>query len=395
MLVAGSILSTIIIGFFVPKKFLGKYFILCALLLSSLYFFFIPSKDFDLYRHYQTMYFMKFISWKDLLEFKAIDIGDYLLKEYSRNYPGYCLYAYAIGKIGVKELLPVITGIIVYGLPILILTKIGYKKNIEKWKLLLGYIFIVFNIDFLSISGIRNILATTIFSYVLYLDLIKKKNRILCFGAYAVICTIHSMGVMLLAFRLILFFYSRRSNNRFINLILIVVFFSMQRITEILISNINSNSIIGGIIYRALDSFILYSENGTENSIFIQGTAAALYFLCFIICKFFKKYSSNFNDYKEWYQYIMIIFSYILSAVPMRDIFMRFRLILFVLMIPIIVEISSEFFGKRIFSIKRINKNNISQYSILIEIIIFIEIFFSFLINIYLRYLAIDMNFLI
>lgn len=386
MIIATVILVSIMFGVIIPKKYFKFYMFISIMGISSLYFYFVPTKIFDLFRHYETIKYIESYSVYQIIFEKNFLTANSLAKLYLTEYPIYCLFIKFISMFGKKELLPVTIGMISYGVPAYILIKEYSNCRIEKWKLLVAYSFIVVNIDFLSISGIRNIMAASLFVLVLYWDLVEKKNTIICFVMYIGICFIHTAGVLYLILRLMLILYNKKSSMKYVNLIFLALFFGMQQIAIMLEGVLGT----GNIFYKAISSFLAYSEGGTERSIAVQGITTIVYLLCFLMCLYFRKYLMTEAN-KKWYQYLIINFLFIASSgIKSVDIFMRFNLILYLLMIPVVTAIMKEIFGKTVFSIKIFQNKLKQQLGIIIGSILYLEMVINFSLNIILRYRPIN-----
>lgn len=190
---------------FIGKKNLKRYFLFVCLVLSGVAFFFQPPDNFDLYRHYQTLDNFRANGWTAVKNIYFFSTA-----------PVYALYFYLISMLPSNRFLPAITVFITYYLTFSLIYKISLKYRVSKKNIMIAFTFVIFGLDYLSaISGVRNILAFSIFSYCLYYDLVEEKNKILCFIVYGMMCLLHNSCVILLGFRIVLFFYNKYTKRIF------------------------------------------------------------------------------------------------------------------------------------------------------------------------------------
>ena len=80
------------------------YMILAAIGLSSLYFFYQPPINYDLYRHYETLHILRRY---DLWTVMSGAINKYYepIESFQQGAPLYLLYAYLISRLQVDQLL--------------------------------------------------------------------------------------------------------------------------------------------------------------------------------------------------------------------------------------------------------------------------------------------------
>lgn len=203
MIVFSALLIFGMFGFFIPKDLLLRYMIFAIVCISGLLFFFNPPVEYDLYRHYEALQAVRKIDLWTLL-FGDLKTTNRLIAIYREESLIYLIYLYFIGLLQNDGFLPVITGIIIYGCAakLIALTSKDLGDEVDDWKLAFCFLFFLFINDFRSVTGIRNMLSFTLFAYILYFDLVKKKNPILCWISYALLLGIHSGVIILIAVRL-------------------------------------------------------------------------------------------------------------------------------------------------------------------------------------------------
>ena len=132
-------------GFFIPRKYLRIYMILASIGLSSLYFFFQPPVVYDLYRHYEVLHIIrKHDIWTVMSG--ALNKNSLMIETFQQGAPMYLLYAYLISLLQIDQLLPVITGIIIYtsASNIILMAAEDIDEEIADWKISFCFFLFLF-----------------------------------------------------------------------------------------------------------------------------------------------------------------------------------------------------------------------------------------------------------
>lgn len=236
------------------KQDLKIYFIFTTLVLATLAFFYVPNHEADLTLAYEHLNAIREYGWKYILETQK-------WTTYFNGLPTLQIYFYLISLLQLNNFLPCITVIIIYGLTlhrVYTISKVNNLSNNDAFKI---GIFILLFFDFHGlVSGIRNLLAFSIFSYFLYIDLIENKNKILCWFMYLISFGIHSSCSILIIIRLLLYIKLET-----VKVILIVLMIQLGNIIELLSEVLNkySGNFIISIIYMKFKS---YTEGGNEDN---------------------------------------------------------------------------------------------------------------------------------
>lgn len=292
---------------FIGKRYLKIYFFVVALTLATIAFFFQPSTDMDLYRHYQTIDAFKIYGWDYV---KSTDIF--------KTLPVYGMYFYLISLLPFKGFLPAVTVFITYFLFFSLIYKISRDHNIKKSYIMITFFFFMFGIDYLSvISGIRNMLAFSIFTYFLYIDLVEQNHKLLCFLIYISLCFLHSSIIILILFRIFVYFY-----NRFTGILLKLVFLFWA---FFLSSILNIFRLFSGSYFNQIADKINIYYNGVLN----YNLKIVLFELCSLILliMIFISYhhdSKNENYYPSKYGHFMILtIAFTLGSIKHYELFLR------------------------------------------------------------------------
>lgn len=314
-----------LISFIIPKKSLKIYMYMSGILMSMLYLFFDPPESYDLYRHYEMMSLVEKSSISEILTTENYNLAVYL-----KQYPVYMILLYLISKLHMPKLMPFFTGVIAYSLLWKILYDVMKERGkAAKWKYCVGYCLGLFGYDYIAISGIRNILAMSIFTYAIYFDLVKGKNKVICFIAYIVCCMIHTYCVIFLCLRILLFFYNTITKLP-LKISLLIGFPLIARFYDEL------SAMLSGTLIFSTALRLFYNYTHGSGGHLLRGnlyTCIVLYFSVFICALYMKYYINNFSKYKRYYNYYLLTFLFIISAYSQYDIFVRY----FMFVIPVFV----------------------------------------------------------
>lgn len=339
-----------VISFLILLGIAGKinskvYIVFCLVCLSLMYYCVSPTSDFDLYRHYEIYSYIRDINVHDI--FKKLNASSYvalLFNIYVESSPAYILYVFFLSRIGGSHLLILITNILVYGIVFYIIYDIGKKNGISDKKINLAIVFMLIAINYLDISGIRNILAISVILLGLYWDLILKKNRIMCIALYVIACLLHMSVIILVFLRLILLI-----KNKLVRRVSIVsVIFSIWIAVIIQKSgfNINGLGFIGNIINQVLVKLVDF-VSGNGSSLLLDSMTTRFYILNLVarigsvcICGIFyigiyKKKTKNENIL-EYIDYLLLVYAFFVSSLIQYDLIIRTSMMVVLLMAPLL-----------------------------------------------------------
>ena len=187
--------------YYVPQRKLMRLYTVIALAIGYVGFTFIPGPRNDLWNHFSVVKAYENLTWAQVLE-----------REHYKAYPVAKAYFYGIAKIFHNEhFLPAITVFLAAILFSVTLRKCAKRFELPKRYEVTAYVYFLcaFNFFYLA-SNIRNHLAVAIFVFFLYMDMVEKKHRILCFAAYIATIYIHSSMVVFIILRLVLLIKNRR-----------------------------------------------------------------------------------------------------------------------------------------------------------------------------------------
>lgn len=214
------ILSEILIVFLafgVKKKYLKYLFCLSVIYLAWLAYHFEPTNGNDLLYHFRMIEFAKNAGWAGLV----------VHYQFASNPALYVIY-YFISKLPSVHWLPVLVVVIVYGVMFYIAydSQIVFQafnedgKKIHSVGIAIAYMVFTMHYTYI-ISGVKNNIAFTIFVLATYLELVKKKKPILCWGLIIIALLIHPSIGLLIVVRLIAYSVKRWNNSLWLIVLLL------------------------------------------------------------------------------------------------------------------------------------------------------------------------------
>lgn len=312
---------------------------LCALVLMA--FLFVPYISADLYR-------LAFISER----YASMPFDTILQEILDNRTPGCVLYLYLVGKLNNYHFLPAIAVMIDFSLLFSIL-KSEIKRNLTKGSFVASALFLLMSssIFMSSISGIRNMLAYSIIIWCVYREFILKKSFLIHLPLYLVAASFHTMGQVMLIYRIVFFLFEK---NNLINRIFKIL---LSMFLVIIIVKYGQY-FINGILEKANN----YNESfqaGTEFFYIWGAISAGIQFIVTIyeinlfykLKKYFKQQLRNFEvDNIIHFLLPLLIISFI-SLFFSYVAFARVQMFLFIFLLPttlILIKNIPEFKQKKI-----------------------------------------------
>ena len=214
------VLSEILIVFLafgVKEKYLKYLFCLSVIYLAWLAYHFEPTSGNDLLYHFRMIEFAKNAGWTGLV----------VHYQFASNPALYVIY-YFISKLPSVHWLSVLVVVIVYGVMFYIAydSQIVFQAFNEEGKKIysvgVAIAYMVFTMHYTYIiSGVKNNIAFTIFVLATYLELVKKKNPILCWGLIVIALLIHPSIGLLIVVRFIAYSVKRWNNSLWLIILLL------------------------------------------------------------------------------------------------------------------------------------------------------------------------------
>jgi hypothetical protein len=325
MLILLYILIGIILLPFVPKKYIAIYSCVVNIVLVSLYFFIDPPVEYDLYRHYQFFDTIKHLDIWNMFSSDAINkyavssfTADACFKYIKLN-PLFYIISWCISRFGVKELLPVIIGLITYSNYTWIIYDFAIKKRNDKVSYIVAYSLVLLLMDFRGVSGIRDFWASSVFALAIYFDFIlKKSKKSLIF--YLMSISIHYLYLIYFLVR-ILYIWYKNVGKIYLNLILLFGLSLIQIVSQIAVRYFSLNSYVG----RIINTYNFYMNK--ESEIHNGGTiimSYLLYVVALLIGIYIIKKVDKQHEYKCLYNYYIMLFLFTVGVFSQYDLIIRF-----------------------------------------------------------------------
>ena len=185
----------VVLDVFLIKKHPKLFYFLTTVILSSLAYFVVATENSDLGRYYNMMEYMRSMGF------------EWSVDNYGSTNPLAFMFFYCISLVNNDALLPAIAVFTTYGFSFAVLYKASKRFNASVIDVNIAWIFLMLNMNFYYIlSVIRIYMAFAIMAYFLYVDIVEKKHRILCFSVYFMLCYFHYAVLVFLLLRLILIF---------------------------------------------------------------------------------------------------------------------------------------------------------------------------------------------
>lgn len=243
-----SIVPNVLLYFIDSKKKGILYSILIGVSLGLVSYYFVPPSTYDLFRHHIKVSYMFGFSFEQLLNYIPKS-GDELLP---------ILIEYVAALFRNKDIIQLI--VVSSGYSIILYLLYDYRKMIQLNNLLFIplaiFVFFGFNVLYF-ISGLWFYLGVILFSLAIYMDYIKKSNKILCYIIYVFSLLFHNAIIFSFVLLLIYKLFKNKLSFKVVLLCIIVFFLS----TDILafINSFAHISFVDGIIRMSND--YLFSNN--------------------------------------------------------------------------------------------------------------------------------------
>lgn len=185
----------VVLEIFLIKKHPKLFYFIATVILSSLAYFVVVNESSDLYRYINMMDYMRSMGF------------EWAADNYGSTNPLAFMFFYILSLIDKDALLPVIAVFTTYGFSFAVLHKASKRFNASVTDVNVALIFFMLNMNyFYVVDVIRIYMAFAIMAYFLYIDIVEKKHRILCFTVYLILCYFHYAMLAFLLLRIILMF---------------------------------------------------------------------------------------------------------------------------------------------------------------------------------------------
>ncbi|MGN0571780.1 MAG: hypothetical protein ACI4K9_06340 [Candidatus Fimenecus sp.] len=180
------------------KKHYKLYLTLIVVGLSALAFFVVPSSVMDLYRYNNVMDLYREVGWH------------WVLKNDMSSNPLASVFFFAVSCLGDNRFLPMITVFVTYSFSLALLYKAGKRYGATRAEMNLALLFFMLNFNyFYVLDVIRIYMCFAVMAYFLYVDIVERKHRWLCWIVYIALCYVHYAMLVFVVVR-VLFIFVRR-----------------------------------------------------------------------------------------------------------------------------------------------------------------------------------------
>lgn len=189
----GAHILVLLLGLIMLKKHPKKYYVLATAILSLLAYYVVVTDNMDLYRYTGIM---------EYIRIKGFDWG---LRTYGPSNPLAFIFLYGVSMLKDDALLAPIAVAITYGLSFALLYKSTKRFNASLTDTYIALVFFMFNMNYCYvIDVVRIYIAFAIMAYFVYMDVVEKKHRLLCFVVYGALCYFHYVMAIFVILRVLL-----------------------------------------------------------------------------------------------------------------------------------------------------------------------------------------------
>ncbi len=173
------------------KKHYKLYLFLTVCACSALAFFVVPTPNMDLHRYINVMDLYREVGFR------------WVLQNDMHSNPLASLFFLAVSQLEDDRFLPMIAVFLSYGFSLALLYKAGKRFGARRAELNLALLFFMLNFNFYYvIDVVRIYICFAIMAYFLYVDIVEKKRRWLCWLVYIALCYVHYAMLVFVLVRL-------------------------------------------------------------------------------------------------------------------------------------------------------------------------------------------------
>lgn len=295
------------------NKIYWKYSACTFILLSAGYFFYNPPSQDDLYRHYLML---------DDIRNYGLSFFDTSNHYWDEN-PAYVIFLACISLFQLNAFLPFFVGVIyylssLYGVYLFSLHKVTcYSREI------LAGILLLMVTNYISISGIRNVLACSIFLIGIYFDMIRGKKT--GFLLYFFAALIHSSIWIYIVLRILIIFYSGKKKFLILLVAFVLPLLSIEFSTT-LASIFSGIPVLDGSISR----FQVYAvdDKGMEISNNWRLVILFDYIAIFLVAYTYEKINPLSKKYADLFHFLILVIIIAMGFFNQRELFSRHTILL-------------------------------------------------------------------
>lgn len=177
------------------------FYIIATVVLACYAYFVIPERGMDLYSHYAMLH-----SFRSYGLETTVQRYPWLF----RTLPIYSFYFNLVSKIGFDQALLMITYALIYGGQFSIVSMACKDSNAGNREEQVATTLVLLATNAYYITTIRNVTAFIVAACVLYIDVVKKEHRPVCYVAYILLCLLHDSVILIVVMRLMLLLVKKK-----------------------------------------------------------------------------------------------------------------------------------------------------------------------------------------
>ncbi len=177
------ILSSILllIGVIYSEKHRMIYMTGIAFILAIIAYRYIPSVEYDLYRHHLGVDRLKLMEFSSVLQYAISEFE--IIKVF---------IMYVVAKLNNNDILQFMVSFLGYTMILFMIYDYTKRNNMNRWVMLLTMLYMLISLNYIHfISGLWNLLAMIIFALGIYMEYIMKKTKIISYILYVIAPFIH------------------------------------------------------------------------------------------------------------------------------------------------------------------------------------------------------------
>lgn len=309
----------VIIGFIIDKKNRFTYSLFISFILAIIAYYWIPTENYDLYRHFQILNSSRYENWDVFF--------NYMIKN---KEPLAELISYGVATLNNNSLLTFFTTFVGYSILFYMLVDYAKIKKIRTSNFLLVTCFVLASFTYLNyISGIWNNFAIIIFALGLYLEYKKNTSKKIAYIIYFSTILIHSGLILVVLLKILYDVFKEKISPKIVIIIVSILVFP-EIILNILIK-VSKIQIFSGLLkmYNAYfldNSKYEYLHGGKVLIMSLMQLVTYIYI--YIISR--KKIKNDTNNNTKLEDYLMLLSISILTLMINSGIFIRFiKLVIF------------------------------------------------------------------
>ena len=306
---------------FIRFKKRRNFYVFTVAVFAILGFLVVPTAGMDLQRHYEMLDSMRSRGF-----YNTVEIYDYVLKDLSV----YAWYFYVVSLFNINQFLLVFTYIIVYGTQLGTLHMAVKDFSLSYQAEKIGYIFIICTTNAYELTGIRNMTAFSLCALFLYLELVRKKCRIISWCVYIALCFFHDSVILFVIIRFLVFLTNRKKLRW--TAIFAVLWPTLISYAINLLEGFTQSTFVVNILQK----LVLYSSE--ESNVFTSGISfelmlwirLSLIVVVWIAIMFINKYKL----YIKWRQFFLLLVMICIGGMSVKAMVVRFLPLALYMMAP-------------------------------------------------------------